>query len=271
MTLQMLGLTICQYWLHSDFGWTLQQSWQTIFRCAIQVFKIPTSYLVGNIARGYRYSSPTWRSPRWLQEGLVIPFLVTDRQAVENITVVLPLGHELIQHGHETLVVGMLSKMGHFMDDDVLQALPWLACKRGIQADGRLVRVAAPPLGLHPAHKEPLDVHRHDALPLLDKRLGRGAQFITVPFLQKFLLTGGIRSWPDPQHQPVVAEFHGGRLIDLQQVEQVPLAPDVVALTVQILSGRLALLIPQLLLLATVVPLSVGFTIKSAIIGHAFR
>jgi len=39
--------------------------------------------------------------------GSVLPLFVANRQSVENIAVVLPLGHEPIHELHESLVVGV--------------------------------------------------------------------------------------------------------------------------------------------------------------------
>lgn len=182
--------------------------------------------------------------------GSVLPLFVANRQSVENITVVLPLGHKPIHELHEALVVGVFDEVRHLVDDDVFEAFPGLLCEIGVEANGAAPWGAAPPLGLHPLDKEVSDLYAHYRLPLLNERCGGGAQFFAIPRFDNFLPSRLRRARSHTKHQSVVAQFHRGRLVDLCHRKQIPPVPHEVALTLQIFSGRFALLFSQLPLLS---------------------
>jgi len=50
-------------------------------------------------------------------------------QAVKNVAVKLPLGHELIHRGNETGVVRGRDQVDHLVHDDALKTLPGLLCE----------------------------------------------------------------------------------------------------------------------------------------------
>lgn len=62
----------------------------------------------------------------------ILPRLMPDRQVVEPVTVKRPLGHEPIHQCDESLIVGWLQQVNHFMDDDIFEAFTRLLGQCGV-------------------------------------------------------------------------------------------------------------------------------------------
>lgn len=77
----------------------------------------------------------------------------------------LPFGHESVHPRDETGVVGRLQQVNQFVNNNVLEALHWLLGQLGVEANRACLMVAAPPLGLHPLHEEPIHPHAQQRLP----------------------------------------------------------------------------------------------------------
>lgn len=96
----------------------------------------------------------------------VRPLLMTDGQLIELLPAHAPLLHDSIHQRDEAGVVCRLQEVNHLVDDDVFEALGWLFCEIGVEADAVCIGVAAPPFRLHPLHKDALHLHTHYRLPL---------------------------------------------------------------------------------------------------------
>jgi hypothetical protein len=57
-------------------------------------------------------------------------------QAVEDLTMELPLGQETVHEGDETGVVLGFQEMNHLVDDDVFEAFTGFFGQIGVEADG---------------------------------------------------------------------------------------------------------------------------------------
>ena len=174
---------------------------------------------------------------------------MTQRQAVQQVSVLAPLRQVGVQQGDEPLVVVPLQQVRQLVDKDVLEALYRLFRQFSVEADGPGVGVAAAPAGLHALDEEPLHPHPQDRLPLLDQPGGDLPDLLAVPGGNDPLPLLLARSGPDPQHQGAGIEHHsrGGVLLD--HLEQITRAPEGVTLAVEKLARCLPRLLPQLALL----------------------
>ena len=91
-----------------------------------------------------------------------------------------------------------LDQMNHLVDDDVLETRSRLFREIGVEADAAVVRVAVPPLGLHPLHEESLHSHVQQRLPSRQQWRHGLLQLFSIPFLDKSLphVLAGSRSHP---------------------------------------------------------------------------
>ena len=84
---------------------------------------------------------------------------IPHRQAVKNLTVMLPFWHELIHQFNKVRAVRWFQQVDHLMRDNVIQAFPGLLGEFRIQAYRPGAGIAATPPGFHPLHKTPLHLH----------------------------------------------------------------------------------------------------------------
>lgn len=185
-----------------------------------------------------------------MMDNSINPILMANWQLVEDITDKLPVWHELIYQGDKATVVGRFQQVDHFMHNDVFQAFPGFFGQLSIQADASSVRVATAPPGFHQLHKEVGHMHIQLRLPFGNQRQDGGFQLLPEPSLQYFLSLLLVGARANLKEQGAVFELHNRREVGFYHFEQVALAPDVVALTIQVLTRGLALLFQEFLLLA---------------------
>ena len=87
--------------------------------------------------------------------------LVSDRQSVENVPVISPLGHEVVHTFYEQMVMRRFEQVGHFVHQDVFQALPWFLGQLGVQSDRSRCVIATAPLGLHGLNENAFHLDTH--------------------------------------------------------------------------------------------------------------
>ena len=75
----------------------------------------------------------------------------------------------LRQQRNKPLTVRRLDEVKHFVNDDVLQQVPRLLHKLGIEADVAHAVVARTPFGLHSLKEVPIDLHGQPWLPFRDQ------------------------------------------------------------------------------------------------------
>src|SRR5258707_272852 len=112
----------------------------------------------------------------------VIPALVPHRESVEDLTVRLPLGHELIHQSDRTRVVRRFKQVNHLVNDNVLKAFTRLSGEIGIQSNGARAVITATPFRLHSLDEESPYSHPQQLLPFLDQWGNRLAQLLAMPF-----------------------------------------------------------------------------------------
>src|SRR5207249_9450274 len=105
--------------------------------------------------------------------------------------------------------------------------------------------VAAPPLGLHPLHEEPLHPHAEQWLPSREQWRHSHLQLLSIPFLYESLSLVLTCSRSHSQKHAAVLQFDRGWLVALADRQQIALPPHVVAFPVHVLARCLALLFPQ--------------------------
>ena len=181
----------------------------------------------------------------------VLPVLVPHGQAIEQLPVLLPLWHVAIHQSDEASIVRRLKQMHHLVDDDVLKALRWFFGQVRIQSNTGRCRVAAPPTRFHPLNEKSLDRNPQMRLPSRNQVWNLKPQLLSVPSLQNLLSLATIRSRSNDQCHFVDPYGNRWRLVFFNHSQQHPLPPYIVALAIDVVPRRLALLghkLPLLLL-----------------------
>ena len=180
----------------------------------------------------------------------VVPALVPHRQAIEHVPVELPLGHESIHQRDEAGVVRRLQQVDHLVDDDVFEALARLLGEIGVEADACARRGCSFPTSSSSAARRTAPPSRpcsgsHFAIS------GGTASFSCSRYHSSTIACRFRSSVPGRTRSSMRLCFSStdGGCVALDDLEQVALAPDVVAFPVQVLARRLAFLLPQLRLL----------------------
>ena len=177
------------------------------------------------------------------------PALLTHGKAVEGFPVGAPLGVVLVHQGLEASIVGGFQEMHQLVNNDVFEALGGLFGEVGIEADAVSRRIATAPLGLHALDEDFIHFHIEAFFPAFNEWGNGFADLVAIPFLHKFLafLTAG--SGPHLELHALVAKLDGGWGGGFSDVEEIALAPDVVALAFEEFTRGFALLLPHLFLL----------------------
>src|SRR5450759_3207217 len=160
----------------------------------------------------------------------VIPIRMPNRQSIQLLPVELPTRQELIHQRSEMRVVRRLEHVNHFVDDDVLKTLGWLPGKFGVEPKRACSWIADSPFCLHPAHEKPLHFHSNQLLPSLEQGRNGCSNLIPIPFLDERFPGTLIRSGPHSQKHSAVLKLNRGWSIGLAGLEEISLAPHVVAL-----------------------------------------
>jgi hypothetical protein len=117
----------------------------------------------------------------------------------------LPLGHELIHQSHKTSVVCRFEQVRHLVDDNVLEALPRLSGKIGIQSNGGRPVIAAAPFSLHSLEEEPLYPYTHQPLPFFNQRWNGTPQLAAMPSFKDCPPLRSVRALAHTKdHPPVI-------------------------------------------------------------------
>jgi hypothetical protein len=162
----------------------------------------------------------------------------------------LPPRHELIHQRHKALVVRGFDQVSHLVDDDIFKAFPRLSSKIGIQSDGPHAVIAATPFRLHSLHEESAHAYPHQSLPFFDQWRDGIPQLLSVPFLEDFLSLRFVCARPHVEDHPRVTQLNGSWPIGFDNLQQIPLSPDVVRFSIDVFPGGLAFLFLQLSLLS---------------------
>ena len=179
----------------------------------------------------------------------VAPVLMPDRQAIERVLERTPLRHVLVHQRDEAGVVGGFEDVNQFVNDEVFEAFEGLFREVGVEAYRPCVVIAAPPLGFHALDEDSLHLHAEACFPFGDQRHGGQPQLLAIPLVHDGLALGLASVRADVEEHFAVFEFDGGGLVDLNDLEQVAFAPDVVAFTVEEFTGGFAFLLLEFVLL----------------------
>src|ERR1700730_1054632 len=131
----------------------------------------------------------------------------------------------------------------------IFKTLRLLLGKIGIETDALGRGVAASPFGLHLLHKKPLNLHADHWLPLGDQWWHGLPNLLSIPCLDDHLFPVAKGRWTQSQKHSAVFQFYRRGGVELDHLEEIAFPPDEVALTIQILARRLALLPAEFLLL----------------------
>src|SRR5262249_20608607 len=142
-----------------------------------------------------------------------------------------------------------LQDVGHFVHDDVFEALSWLLGQLRVEAYTACPVVAASPFGFHALHKEPLYLQPQQRLPPGDQWRHSFLELLAIPCLYNGSLFPCISAWTHPQEHATVLQGDGWRLVAFDHFEQIAFPPEVMAFTVQILARGVAFLFLEFLLL----------------------
>lgn len=142
------------------------------------------------------------------------------------------------------------NQMDQFVRDDVFQTFRRLLCQVGVEPSGVAVGVAASPLGFHALHKNLGGFHVHQCFPLLQQRRQCQLELFAVPGIQQLFTAFRPPAWAHTKHDPVVLEVNDGNCIAFNHGQQIPLAPQIVTLSVYAIARGFAFLCTLFALLA---------------------
>ena len=164
-------------------------------------------------------------------------------KAVEQIPCGRPAWHEEVHKFDEFRSVRGFKKVNHLVQDDVIKALPGLFGEFGVQANGAGGRVAAAPSCFHMLHVEFPHRDIEPWLPHADQRRSRTPEKMPIPACDDRLFCGVIRAGSDAQEKTARPNLNARGSLVFDHLEQISLAPDVVAFAVEIFAGRLTVLL----------------------------
>ena len=79
-----------------------------------------------------------------------LPFRMRYRELIETVPDMLPSRHPFIENLPESMAMGSFYEMGHFMDDDVFEAIQRLSSQFCIEQDAPARGGATTPTSTHP-------------------------------------------------------------------------------------------------------------------------
>lgn len=136
-------------------------------------------------------------------------------------------------------------KMGHFKENDVIEALGIFLHKLKIEPDRTALGTTAAPLRFHALDEEPVDPYRETILPERNALACSRSQFFTIPAIQNSLPLFGIGSFGHAELDVTMREGNIAARGIIRDPQQVPPPPEVVAFAFDILARGLALLPPR--------------------------
>lgn len=155
----------------------------------------------------------------------------------------------LIQDRDESITMGRLQEMSHFVDDDVFQEILGLFDELGVQADVSGPVIAASPLGLHPLQEVAGDLDLQPRLPFLDENRHDLVKQGFVPGVDDFGTLLSIAPRTDGEGDAFVIQLHSRLGLAVNNLQQVAPAPEIMTLPLYELPGCFPCLIFQLGLL----------------------
>src|SRR5699024_829953 len=120
--------------------------------------------------------------------------------------------------------------MRQLMHYQVLQA-PWILLRQlRVKPDIPTIRVAGPPLGLHPLDRNLVSFHSHGSLPFLNQRGKCCLELSSIPTVEdaKPIITS--RPFRGVEPESVAGQHYLWISAVLRDVEAIAFAPDVMAL-----------------------------------------
>ena len=155
----------------------------------------------------------------------------------------------LLEGGYEMLAVSRFQQVCHFVNDDVFEEVFWLFYQLGIEANPTRFVIAAPPLGFHSLQEITSDLHLQLWFPFSDDLWDDFVKKRLVPFMQHlgafFVVAPGTHSKGDA----FVIQGNGRLGSAVSYGHEVPAAPKVMALAIDVLARCFAGLAPELFLL----------------------
>lgn len=155
----------------------------------------------------------------------------------------------ILQYGDETLAVGGLDQMNHFVDNHVFKEVSGFLDEFRVQADVSSPVVTASPFGFHPLQKVTGNLHFQFWLPFSYEG---GYHFVKdglVPLVGYFSSFGSIAAWANDQSNAFVVDRNARPDIEVSDCHQMPSPPKVMAFPFYESPRSLPHLFIQLLLL----------------------
>jgi hypothetical protein len=149
----------------------------------------------------------------------------------------------LVHQGDKSTVVSRFEQVNHFMENDVFETFEGLFGKFEIEPDGFGFGAAAAPLGFHLSDPKVFYRNAEVLFPFGYQRGNCRFKLLPIGCLKDFIFFIEIGSWSNLEHHLSMLEFELGDGVFFDDVEQVALAPEIVAFPIEVFTRGFALLV----------------------------